>query len=155
MCEKGNGEAQHVSPLLSARMNPCTNPTTSRTLVVKDKEAAANWSLNPPPVSPLAHSKPPRNLCGTRLPFASKYLISKILFTLFLQTFPSVPPAKQFGTGLIFPEPPAAIRFQQTDSGCSQEDWPAVKQNKKTVSLTFETWKLVGTNVTLVPYLQD
>lgn len=36
-----------------------------------------------PPVSPLAHSKPPqapRNLCGTRLPFASKYLISKILY---------------------------------------------------------------------------
>lgn len=122
MCEKGNGEAQHVSPLLPAPQNPSTNPITPQTSAVKDKEAAVNCSLNLP-FSPRAHSKPPQapqNLSGTRLPSASKTSLLKF-FTLFLQTFPSVPPVKQFGTGLIFPEPPAAISSQQTDSGCSRD----------------------------------
>lgn len=122
MCEKGNGEAQHVSPLLPTHQNPSTNPITPQTFAVKDKEAAVNCSLKLS-FSPLAHSKPPQapqNLCGTRLPSASKTSLLKF-FTLFLQTFPSVPPVKQFGTGLIFPEPPAAISSQQTNSGCSRD----------------------------------
>lgn len=123
MCEKGNGEAQHVSPLLPTHQNPSTNPITPQTFAVKDKEAAVNCSPNLP-LSPLAHSKPPQNVCGTRLPSASKTSLLKS-FTLFRQTFPSVPPVKQFDTGLIFPEPPAAISSQQTDSGCSRDHWPA------------------------------
>lgn len=91
MCEKGNGEAQHVSPLLPTHQNPSTNPITPQTVAVKDKEAAVNCSLNLP-LSPLVHSKPPQapqNLCGTRLPSASK--------TSLLYAFPADIPQRSPG----------------------------------------------------------
>lgn len=119
MCEKRKwGDSTRGFP--STRFSPplWTHPTSLQTLAVKDKEAAANWPLNLP-VGPLGHSRPPQapqNERGSPLAFASKELNFKILCT-----FPAdIPPAWQFGTGLIFPEPPAAISIKYMGSADRQ-----------------------------------
>lgn len=125
MCEKRKwGDSTHGFPSTHYFSPPLwTHPTTpTDSLAVQDKEVAANWPLNLP-VCPFAHSKTAtgtsKNVRGTPLTFTSKELNFKIPYT-----FPAdIPTEQQFGTGLIFPEPPAAISIK-----CyrlSWEHWPA------------------------------
>lgn len=68
-----------------------------------------NFSLNLS-VCQLIYSAAPQaplNSSGTPLPFVSQSPFVKF-FSFFLQTFLNVPPVQSFGSGLIFPEPPAA-----------------------------------------------
>lgn len=107
MCEKSK-EMGHwdVPPLLPSYMNLSINPSVSQTLKVKDKDALNRPHLSSHPFN--CNGNISKRIGGLPSPLYLKTSFLKFL-PLFRQTFLSVPPVQPFGTGLIFPEPPAAV----------------------------------------------